>query len=50
MILFSFCIQLLHADQRHQRMSQQLRDMRAQGVGTTGAGEHLTIIHLSVGE
>ncbi|XP_020603042.1 intraflagellar transport protein 81 homolog [Orbicella faveolata] len=29
--------QYLHSDQRYQRMLQQLKDMRAQGVGTTGA-------------
>ncbi|XP_048588151.1 intraflagellar transport protein 81 homolog isoform X2 [Nematostella vectensis] len=29
--------QLLHADQRFQRMNQQLKDLRAQGIGTTGA-------------
>ncbi|XP_031548749.1 intraflagellar transport protein 81 homolog [Actinia tenebrosa] len=29
--------QLLHADQRYQRMSHQLKDVRAQGMGTTGA-------------
>ncbi|RMX60935.1 hypothetical protein pdam_00003457 [Pocillopora damicornis] len=29
--------QYLHSDQRYQRMQQQLKDMRTQGVGTTGA-------------
>lgn len=29
--------QFVHSDQRYQRMQQQLKDMRAQGVGTTGA-------------
>ncbi|KXJ17310.1 intraflagellar transport protein 81 homolog [Exaiptasia diaphana] len=29
--------QLLHADQRFQRMTHQLKDLRAQGIGTTGA-------------
>ena len=32
-------LQYLHSDQRYQRMLQQLKDMRAQGVGTTGAGK-----------
>lgn len=29
--------QFVHSDQRYQRMQQQLKDMRTQGVGTTGA-------------
>ncbi|XP_015780699.1 PREDICTED: intraflagellar transport protein 81 homolog [Acropora digitifera] len=29
--------QFVHSDQRYQRMQQQLKDMRMQGVGTTGA-------------
>lgn len=29
--------QFLHSDQRYHRMQQQLKDMRTQGVGTTGA-------------
>ena len=31
-------VQLVHVEQRFQRMQQQLKDLRAQGVGTTGAG------------
>lgn len=32
-------LQFVHSDQRYQRMQQQLKDMRTQGVGTTGAGK-----------
>ncbi|XP_015780913.1 PREDICTED: intraflagellar transport protein 81 homolog [Acropora digitifera] len=31
------CSFFVHSDQRYQRMQQQLKDMRMQGVGTTGA-------------
>ena len=39
LLLFFVFLQYLHSDQRYQRMLQQLKDMRAQGVGTTGAGK-----------